>query len=364
MNILQVISGQRLNGALIYCKLLTQQLIQRGHRVTIVCRANSWIRKQALDVEFVESNLNRFPITELRRIAALIRDESIDVVHTHMTRAHAFGTILKLFLPKIPVIKSAHSRSVQFHWRFNDYVIANSNATAKYHNRRNGVPARKMQTIHCFIDTEKFQPSSRVASNRVRRQLKWDNGEFLVGVVGEITKRKGQKYLVQALPALTRLIPNLRVVMVGRFSDQNPYVKQMKEFLKVNGLEHTTKLIGVRDNVEDFFTAMDVSVVPSIEEPLGLVAIESQSVGTPVIVSDTGGLTEVVDDGMTGLIVPMRNPNAITDAIVRISKDVNFHRRLSFRGQEQATTRFSPEVLVAPVESIYERFLSRNRKAA
>ena len=364
LNILQIISGQQINGALTYCKLLTQQLIGRGHRVTIVCRSNSWIKQQSLDVQFVDSNLKRFPISELRKIAGLVRDKNIDVVHTHMSRAHAFGTLLKLFVPSVPVIKSAHSRSVQLHWRFNDFVIANSAATEQYHIRRNGISPKKIQAVHCFIDTDKFQPASRLAARRVRRQLKWNNGEFLVGVVGEITKRKGQEFLVKAIPSLIKAIPHLRVVMVGRFSEQDPYVKQIRQYLSENGLEYTTQVIGIRDNVEDFLTAMNVSIVPSLEEPLGLAAIESQSVGTPVIVSETGGLTEVVNDEMSGLIVPMGNSDAISQAIIRLSQDVKLQRRLSFHGQEKVAGTFSPEILVPQVESIYENLLSRRRKAA
>ena len=364
LNILQIISGQQINGALTYCKLLTQQLIGRGHRVTIVCRSNSWIKQQSLDVQFVDSNLKRFPISELRKIAGLVRDKNIDVVHTHMSRAHAFGTLLKLFVPSVPVIKSAHSRSVQLHWRFNDFVIANSAATEQYHIRRNGISPKKIQAVHCFIDTDKFQPASRLAARRVRRQLKWNNGEFLVGVVGEITKRKGQEFLVKAIPSLIKAIPHLRVVMVGRFSEQDPYVKQIRQYLSENGLEYTTQIIGIRDNVEDFLTAMNVSIVPSLEEPLGLAAIESQSVGTPVIVSETGGLTEVVNDEMSGLIVPMGDSDAISQAIIRLSQDVKLQRRLSFHGQEKVAGTFSPEILVPQVESIYENLLSRRRKAA
>ena len=364
LNILQIISGQQINGALTYCKLLTQQLIGRGHRVTIVCRSNSWIKQQSLDVQFVDSNLKRFPISELRKIAGLVRDKNIDVVHTHMSRAHAFGTLLKLFVPSVPVIKSAHSRSVQLHWRFNDFVIANSAATEQYHIRRNGISPKKIQAVHCFIDTDKFQPASRLAARRVRRQLKWNNGEFLVGVVGEITKRKGQEFLVKAIPSLIKAIPHLRVVMVGRFSEQEPYVKQIRRYLSENGLEYTTQLIGIRDNVEDFLTAMNVSIVPSLEEPLGLAAIESQSVGTPVIVSETGGLTEVVNDEMSGLIVPMGDPDAISRAIIRLSQDIKLQLRLSFHGQEMVADTFSPEILVPQVESIYENLLSRRRKTA
>ncbi len=343
---------------------MTQQLVLRGHKVTIVCRPNSWIKKQQLDVQFVDSSLARFPIGELRKIAKLVRRQKIDLVHTHMTRAHSFGTLLKLLAPRIPVVKSAHSRSVQLHWRFSEFVIANSESTCNFHVTRNGVPQRKIQTVHCFIDTEKFQRVSQRDSRRVRRQLKWDNGEFLVGVVGEVTKRKGQEYLVKALPALIRAIPNLRIVMVGRFSDHNPYVKQIRRYLSENGLEHTTQLIGIRDNVEDFLTAMDVSIVPSLEEPLGLVAIESQAIGTPVIVSETGGLTEVVDEAMTGLVVPMRDPEAIARAIIKVSKDTNLQRRLSFRGKEHVAERFAPDVLVPQVESVYAKVINRRSKAA
>ena len=332
--------------------------------MTIVCRSNSWIKQQSLDVQFVDSNLKRFPISELRKIAGLVRDKNIDVVHTHMSRAHAFGTLLKFFVPSVPVIKSAHSRSVQLHWRFNDFVIANSAATEQYHIRRNGISPKKIQAVHCFIDTDKFQPASRLAARRVRRQLKWNNGEFLVGVVGEITKRKGQEFLVKAIPSLIKAIPHLRVVMVGRFSEQDPYVKQIRQYLSENGLEYTTQVIGIRDNVEDFLTAMNVSIVPSLEEPLGLAAIESQSVGTPVIVSETGGLTEVVNDEMSGLIVPMGDPDAISRAIIRLSQDIKLQLRLSFHGQEMVADTFSPEILVPKVESIYENLLSRRRKAA
>ena len=109
---------------------------------------------------------------------------------------------------------------------------------------------------------------------------------------------------------------------------------------------------------------MNVSIVPSLEEPLGLAAIESQSVGTPVIVSETGGLTEVVNDEMSGLIVPMGDPDAISRAIIRLSQDVKLQRRLSFHGQEKVAGTFSPEILVPQVESIYENLLSRRRKAA
>ena len=91
-----------------------------------------------------------------------------------------------------------------------------------------------------------------------------------------------------------------------------------------------------------------VNICPNLSKKLTSVvsAIESQSVGTPVVVSATGGLTEVVNDEMSGLIAPMGDPNAIARAIIRISQDVKLQRRLSFRGQEMVAESFTPEILV------------------
>ena len=91
-----------------------------------------------------------------------------------------------------------------------------------------------------------------------------------------------------------------------------------------------------------------VNICPNLSKKLTSVvsAIESQSVGTPVVVSATGGLTEVVNDEMSGLIAPMGDPNAIARAIIRISQNVNLQRRLSFRGQEMVAESFTPEILV------------------
>ena len=128
MKILQIISGRTINGALTYCKFVSEQLQSLGHEVTVVGREDGWLNGE-LDpsVPYVVSELNRSPF-ELRRIAKLARDNGIEVIHTNMSRGHAFGVILKL-MTGIPVVATAHSHSSQIHWRLNDFVIANSQST-------------------------------------------------------------------------------------------------------------------------------------------------------------------------------------------------------------------------------------------
>ena len=96
MKILHLISGREINGALTYCKYLSEMLVRRGHEVTILCREGCWLERTGVEgVRFIHCDMNRKP-SDVGRIASWIRHEKIDVIHTHMSRAHAFGVILKM----------------------------------------------------------------------------------------------------------------------------------------------------------------------------------------------------------------------------------------------------------------------------
>lgn len=361
LKILQIVSGLEINGAVVYCKLLTQQLIARGHQVVVLCRPQSWASQQSLGCEIIESDLKRTP-GRLRQIAALIRNRNIDIIHTHMSRANAFGSLLKA-LVRTPVVKTAHSQSFQLHWQVNDFVIANSKSTEKYHRRTNRIPAHKIQTLHCIVDSQAIENVTRKSERTVRGQLRWRNGEFLVGIVGQVIARKGHRFLVESLPQLTREIPNLRVVIVGRFHRREAYVKKLRGFLNENGIHRKTRWIGIRENVPDFISAMDVCVVPSLAEPLGLVAIEAQALGTPVVASRTGGLCEIIEHEKTGLLIPPSNAEAIAESIIRIHDDETLRKKIIHHGKIQYREEFDPAEHVEQVEQLYANLCS-TRKAA
>ena len=147
MHVMEIVSGRRPNGAIVHCQILSRELVRRGHRVTVVCRRGAWIGEQlesdCVGVEIVESELDRWPFDELRRVAAIVGEREVDVVHTHMSRAHAFGALLRWF-GGVPSVATAHCRHIQLHWMLNDYVIAASEATRRYHRRYNLVGSRRI----------------------------------------------------------------------------------------------------------------------------------------------------------------------------------------------------------------------------
>lgn len=354
MNILQIISGRSINGALTYCKFLSEILIANGHNVSVLCRKDGWIEHQSIPgVEFFHSEMDRSR-SEISRVAQWAQTKNFDVLHTHMSRAHAFGVLLKL-KTGVPVIATAHNRSIQLHWTFNDYVIANSEATCRYQKRINRVSGKRIETVHCFTDLQRFNEITHRCVGRVERQLRVTKDQFLVGLVGEVVARKGHIYLFEALPKIVKEVPDFKLVLLGRYNRSELYVKRMRRILMKERLLGRVKWLGLRSNVQDFMAAFDLTVVPSVEEPLGLVALESLAAGTPVVASDTGGLPEIVHHQKNGLIVPPKNSAALADAIIEMARDRDRRLAMGQAGKAFVFDAFDPQRLCQKVESVYQR---------
>ena len=357
MKILQIISGREINGALTYCKYLSEMLASRGHEVTILCREGCWLEQTGVaGAKFVHSDMNRKP-ADVGRITNLVRHHGFDLAHTHMSRAHAFGVILKMTCG-LPVVATAHNRALQVHWRFNDYVIANSKATLDYQRKINGVAESNSEKILCFTDLQRFREVTLKDLRRVKRQLRTSQQDFLCGCVGEVVKRKGHLYLFQALKKIVAEVPNFKLIMLGRFQRDEPYTRKLRSILLKEQLFGVVKWLGLRENVQDFMTAFDLLAVPSIEEPLGLVAAEALAAGTPVVATQTGGLPEIVRNEAWGLLVPPRDPESLADAIIRLVKDKPLREQMGIAGQNFVYEEFQTDRLCERVEEIYDRVVA------
>lgn len=362
MKILQIHSGRFVNGALTYCKFISEQLQSLGHEITILCRPEGWIQEHVdPSIQIIESELNRNPF-ELRRIANWIRDNQIDLIHTHMSRGHSFGVLMRM-MTGVPVIATAHSCSFQLHWKWNSFVIANSQSTFEYHSRVNRIAAGKMKKVYCFTDLERFKHVTPLNVTIVKRQLRLRGDEFLVGVVGDVMERKGQIYLFRALQEIVKAIPKFKLVLLGRFNRSEPYVKKLREIQRKERLFRRVKWLGLRSNVEDFMAAFDLCVVPSVEEPLGLVALEALAAGTPVIASEIGGLPEIVRPGENGILVPSKDPQKLAQAVIQMARSQAERIRLGENGREMVQREFDPVQLTRDVEQIFHDVVSRRQAA-
>jgi glycosyltransferase involved in cell wall biosynthesis len=363
VKILQVISGRNVNGAVTYCKFLSEQLMRLGHQVSVLCRPDGWLQANLPpQIEVFESDLSRSPF-ELQRVSKWIREQQFDVIHSHMSRAHSFGVLMRL-MTRTPVVATAHQCSLQLHWRMNDRVIANSAATADYQLRINRVAPSRLRTIHCFTDLDRFLNVPTKAIQIVRNEMRLRESDFVIGVVGDVLARKGQLYLFRAMSEIIAAVPNCKLVLVGRFNRSESYIKRLRQIQKQSPLINRVKWLGLRNNVQDFMAAFDLCVVPSISEPLGLVALESLATGTPVVASATGGLPEIVEHGQSGLLVPPKNPHELAAAVIKLARDAKLRAQMGQNGRSFVRENFDPTLLARSVEAVFRELSVRKKRAA
>lgn len=334
-----------------------------GHQVAFLCRPEGWLQEHLPPgIEVFESDLSRRPF-ELKRVTQWMGKRNFDVIHSHMSRAHSFGVLLKM-MTGTPVVATAHQCSLQLHWRLNDRVIANSESTASYQRRINRVSAESLRTVHCFTDLERFLNVSQKSINYVRNEMRLNDSDFVIGVVGDVLARKGQVYLFRAMAEILESVPNCKLVLVGRFKRTEKYIQRLRRIQKYSPMVNRVKWLGLRDNVQDFMGAFDVCVVPSVSEPLGLVALEALATGTPVVASRTGGLPEIVQHEKSGLLVKPKHPRELASAIIKLAHDESSRQAMGERGRSFVRENFQPDVLARQVISVYQELTTRKQQAA
>ena len=356
MRILEIVSGTGVNGATTHVALLVRELVRRGHDVTVACRPGAWIGERAAGsgARVVASDLHRIPPDELRRMAELCRRERPDVLHTHMSRAHFFGVLLRR-PAGVPCVATAHNQKLQLHWRAHDAVIAVSEATARFQRLFNFVPAARLHVVHGFVE-----PPSRLPDESERETLRGrlgiGPGERVVGTAARLVPAKGVSDLLRAVALLRRRVP---VALVVAGSGEKAFEERLRtEALR---LEVPVRWLGFCDDLPQLLPALDVFATASRREALGMAALEAMAAGVPVVATRVGGLPEVVEEGGTGLLVPRRDAAAFAAALGKVLLDEGLARAMGSAGRRRVLAGFTVQSQVPRIEDVLERTAGRRR---
>jgi glycosyltransferase involved in cell wall biosynthesis len=332
-------------------------LSHRGHDVIVVCREGSWMAREAARAHFDVhlSDLHRWPPDELRRVAALVSDCSADVVHTHLSRAHFFGVLLKRLIDA-PVVATAHSRRIQPHWRFNDRTIAVSEAVERFHCRWNLVPGSRIEVVHNFVDLDELPARTSEVRIAARRALGIDPGVPLIGIVGSVFREKGVHHIVRAMPAILAAAPAAQLAIVG---DGPPdYRISIEREIDRLGVGNSVAWLGPRDHAATVMAAFDLLVAPSRDEPLLLSVLEAMASAVPIVASDRGGIRECVSDGVNGVLVRPGDVASLASACVAILTNPAMARRLGAAARSRVIGGFSTDTQIPKIEAIFEAVIA------
>jgi glycosyltransferase involved in cell wall biosynthesis len=337
VKILQITSAFLLNGAARYAAAMSKGLALRGHDVILLKRPSldvSAMLKMPDTVRTETSTLRRVP-DEVRRIGAFCRAEGIDVIHTHMSSAHAFGALLRLFY-RIPCVATAHKLNLQLHWAVNDRVICHNDESMRYMRRVNLVRPSRLRKVPAWVD-ETYLDVPAEPREQTRRRLGVPQGKILLTTVGNIEPRKGLMDLVEAMPQVVAAGHDVVHVLCG--ADINLYRSHLEQRARELGVAERLMFAGQLPDTDmvRLMQATDLYVQPSRIETGPLVVLEAMALGLPVVGTVCGSMPEFVVPGETGDLVPVEDPAALARSIAASLGDP---ARLTQMG-ESARQRFN-----------------------
>lgn len=316
-------------------------------------------------VSIPEFTRNLHPLKDLRalwRLYCFIKSERFDLVHAHSTKAGLIGRLAARLAGIRSIVFSAHG------WPFTEgrslwkrRLLALMERVAAYcstkivcvseHDRQlalkfNVARPAKLIVIHNGLDP---QPFLQADGARVKQQLGLDKCLALT-FVGRLAPPKEPLVLLTALQKL----PNAKVILVG----EGPMRPEIEQFVKRNQLEDRVMMLGMREDVPEILAASDVFVLPSRWEGLPLVIIEAIFAGLPVVATRVGGISELVEEGVNGWLIPRSDPRAMAQALQRLTEDEFRRKQMGKAGREKALEQFTLERMVAQYRELYRDLLT------
>lgn len=310
------------------------------------------------------------PLRDLEAVLvlrAVIREGRYDIIHAHGAKAGLVGRIAAMLAGAPVRIVTLHNDvlggslsgrmrtafTVVERWlaRHTSRVIAVSDALRRSFITDVGVPADKVVTVHNGLDLTPFLETADRASARERLGVPAD--AVVLGQAARFAPQKGhERLLAAAVPVLER-VPGAHLVLAG----DGPLLDPVRRQASLTSVAERVHFPGYVTDVPDFLAALDVFVSAPLSEGLGNAAIEAMATGLPVVSTAVGGVPEVVEDGVTGLLARPGDAEALTDAMARLARDPALRMRLGEAGRERAVEQFSQDRMLERTAAVYREAL-------
>ena len=228
--------------------------------------------------------------------------------------------------------------------------------------RRLRVPERKIVLLGNGVDLERFTPPPDAESvARARQALGIGPEKVVVGLVGRLVWQKGLRELFDAAVLVRERCPGVVVVVVGPLDDEKADSLGPDDIEAARAVGNI-EFLGRRDDVETLYHGFDIFVLPSYREGFPRSAMEAAASGLPVIATDVRGCRQAVDDGVTGLLVPVRDAGALAGAIEKLAGDPDRRRAMGRAVRGKAEAEFDDRRVVETTMAVYERLLERRHR--
>jgi glycosyltransferase involved in cell wall biosynthesis len=347
---------------------LLDGLKARGVECQIICQPGKPMaeRARAHDHDVVELSMSgEVDVPAMFALRRRIRSGAFTLVHAHTSHAHTLGAMAVRMVgaakrPKMIVARrvdfSIYRRSffglngLKYKHGVDQYITVSE--AIRQVLIKDGLAPEGIECVHSGIDLARITeaPDRRA---ELRAELDVPEGHALVGNVAHMADHKGQRYLLDAVPEILAAVPNTTFAIVGDGELRADLLAQAKEL----GISEHVRFPGFRKDVPSLLKAFDLFVMPSHMEGLGTSVLDALAAGCPVVGTEAGGMPEILLDGQTGLVCPIRDGGAVAKAAIRLLEDRDLAQRLADAGQQRVVERFSTDSMVEGTLRVYRRLL-------
>jgi len=366
IRVLHIIGSLKLGGAQVCVKYLVENATV-GKVETFVYP----LRCQEIDIP-IDGNVitNKYKNYDIRKffdILKICRNNNIDIIHAHLEKP-ILGSLLATFFCNAKVIIHEHGPVFRKGYRHTIYrsglrllrnrasaFIAVSNSAAKQLTTRVGVSPEQICVINNAVDREKFT-ANRQKRIDIRKQLSIKDSDIVIGFLGRLSSVKGVDTVINAMPDLLNRNPDYLFVIVGH----GPELDSLKALARKLDVADRVKFLGFREDASEVMNSFDIGVVPSRQEPFGIVALEFMSMQIPLVSTGVDGLGELVSDRETAMVTEADNAEQIAACIDLLTKDKQLSDRITSAAYE-FSSKFGIPQYIRAVEEVYEKHFLRDR---
>lgn len=360
MNILFITTHFNTGGIASYILTLAKALRRLGHNVFVATSGGNKVE----ELEFVGAkhfNVNLRTKSELSPkiyfslpvLGRLVRENDINIIHAQTRITQVAASFLSK-MTKRPYVSTCHgffkkrlSRKIFPCW--GNGVIAISEAVREHLIKDFGVDAKKIALIYNGIDLREFPPVDDTTQSKMRAELKIARGP-VIGIIARLSDVKGHNVLISAMKKIVSQIPSVVLLIVGEGKMEEALKRQTKNL----GLEDYIRFYPIVNRTSVMLSLMDIFVMPSLQEGLGLSVMEAQAMGLAVVASRVGGIPSLIEDGKTGILVSPGHADELADALIHLLNEPKKAKEIGQRARQWIERNFSVDEMAAKTASFYQ----------
>ena len=362
MNILQVLPELNVGGVETGTIDLAKWLVQHGHKAVVVSGGGRLVRQLenfgAKHYQVPVGKKSPFSILpSIKALEDIIKKEEIDIVHARsrvpaLVAFFAARAAKKTFITTAHGYYKRHPLSGVMGW--GRFVIVASNVMARHMMETFKVPFDRIRLIPRGVDLTRYQFNPDAAKSQ-------KGGAFTIGMIGRLTPLKGHTYFLRAVAAVSRTMPHIKVLIVGDApKGKEKYREELRILTRRLGIANIVEFIEHSDDVTQILNKLDALVFTSVvPEGFGRVVIEAQATGVPVVATKVGGIVDIIDDGINGVLAYPKDPASLAEGILRVLRDRPFAQRLIQEARKRVEEKFTLDKMCQQTFAIYEEAINR-----